>query len=42
MVLTDSENLGTTDLSRLQEEVMAAHYTDERRAEFAKLVCRVM
>ena len=42
MVLTDSENLGTTDLGRLQEEVMAAHYTDARRAEFAKLVCRVM
>ena len=42
MLLTDSENLGTTELGALQEEVMGAHYSDERRAEFAKLVCRVM
>ena len=42
MLLTDSENLGDTTLAGLQEEVMGAHYTDDRRAEFAKLVCRVM
>lgn len=42
MILQDSENLGTATLDGLQEEVMAAKWSDERRAEFAKLVLRAM
>ena len=42
MILQDSDNLGTATLEGLQEDVMAAKWADERRAEFAKLVLRVM
>ena len=42
MLIADSENLGNTTLDALQTEVMASKWTDERRAEFAKLVCRIL
>ena len=42
MLLQDSENLGDTTLPALQEEVMLSRWSDERRAEFARLVNRVM
>ena len=42
MLVAQSEHLGSTTLDALQTEVMASAWTDERRAEFAKLVCRIL
>ncbi|MBR2790873.1 MAG: VWA domain-containing protein [Eggerthellaceae bacterium] len=42
MLVADSDNLGTATLDALQQEVMASKWTDERRAEFTKLVCRIL